>query len=144
MISSFRGKYYFLSNFSDSRITINGHSFLNAEAAFHSFKDLSRQYEFKNLDPSSAKRLGRRVRLRSDWEEIKDDIMYQVVKDKFTQNEILRVKLLNTGDEYLEEDNVWHDNYWGVCQCVKCQDKIGKNKLGKILMRVREELRGGN
>lgn len=46
MVREFRGKYYFLSNFSNSKITLNGITFLNGEAAFHSFKDITRQKEF--------------------------------------------------------------------------------------------------
>lgn len=135
MIKEFRGKYYFLSNFSESKININGITFLNGESAFNSFKDMNIQSEFANLDPSTAKRKGRNVKLRHDWESVKDDIMYQVVKAKFEQNEDLKVKLLETGDEYLEEGNLWNDVYWGMCK------GRGKNKLGKILMKVREELR---
>ena len=135
MIGEFRGKYYFLSNFSDSKIIINGITFLNGESAFHSFKDISRQSEFANLEPSIAKRKGRHVKLRQDWEEVKDDIMYQVVKAKFQQNNDLKEKLIATGDEYLEEGNTWNDTYWGVCK------GRGKNMLGKILMRVRLELK---
>lgn len=134
MIKEFRGKYYFLSNFSESKIELNGITFLNGESAFHSFKDISRQHEFSILDPSAAKRKGRQVNLRSDWEDVKDDIMYQVVKAKFTQNEDLKLKLINTGDEYLEEGNTWGDTYWGVCR------GKGNNMLGKILMRVRDEI----
>lgn len=134
-IKEFRGQYYFLSNFSESKIKINDIVFENGEAAFHSFKDISRQSEFAKLDPSTAKRKGRNVRLRYDWERVKDDIMYQVVKAKFEQNEELKQKLLNTGDEYLEEGNTWNDTYWGVCR------GRGKNMLGKILMKVRDELK---
>lgn len=134
MINEFRGKYYFLSNFSDSKITINGITFLNAEAAFQSFKDIERQSEFSNLNPSSAKRKGRNVRLRHDWEQVKDNIMYQVVRAKFEQNDDLRLKLIATNNEYLEEGNTWNDTYWGVCR------GRGKNMLGKILMKVRSEL----
>lgn len=134
MIKEFRGKYYFLSNFSESKIELNGITFLNGEAAFHSFKDIQRQSEFSDLDPSLAKKKGRHVKLRGDWEEVKDDIMYQVVKAKFTQNEDLKQKLMSTGEEYLEEGNTWGDTYWGVCR------GRGKNTLGKILMRVRDEL----
>ena len=54
---------------------------------------------------------------------------------KFTQNEELKEKLLATENEELVEGNTWHDTYWGVC------NRRGKNKLGKILMRIREELR---
>ena len=134
MINEFRGKYYFLSNFSDSKITINGLIFQNGEAAFHSFKDINRQSEFINLDPSTAKKKGRNVKLRGDWERVKDDIMYKVIRAKFEQNEDLKIKLLNTKDEYLEEGNTWNDIYWGVCR------GRGKNTLGKILMKVRDEL----
>ena len=96
---------------------------------------MEQRKNFLGLDPSSAKRKGRRVKLRDDWEEVKDQIMYEIVLNKFSQNEELRKKLIATGDEYLEEGNTWHDTYWGVC------NGKGKNKLGKILMQVREELK---
>ena len=96
---------------------------------------MEQRKNFLGLDPSSAKRKGRRVKLRNDWEEVKDQIMYEIVLNKFSQNEELRKKLIATGDEYLEEGNTWYDTYWGVC------NGKGKNKLGKILMQVREELR---
>lgn len=134
MINEFRGKYYFLSNFSESPIVLNGIIFTNGESAFHSFKDLSKQSDFAKLDPSSAKRKGRSVKLRHDWEKVKDGIMYQVVYAKFDQNEDLKMKLLATGEQELIEGNTWGDTYWGVCQ------GRGKNMLGKILMRVRSEL----
>ena len=142
MIKEFRGSNYFLSNFSSiGNIEINGFIFSNGETAFHSFKDLSKQAEFRFLTPSEAKRLGRKVKLRADWEIVKDDIMYQVIKAKFTQNETLKVKLLNTGNEKLVEGNTWHDNYWGSCICPRCQGTEGRNQLGKTLMKVRLELR---
>lgn len=142
MIREFRGNNYFLSNFSSiGNIEINGCVFSNGEAAFHSFKDLSKRTMFKSLTPSEAKRFGRQVRLRADWEIVKDDIMYQVIKAKFIQNETLKIKLLNTGNEKLVEGNRWHDNYWGSCICPNCQTKKGRNQLGKTLMRVRTELR---
>lgn len=142
MIKEFRNNNYFLSNFfQEGNIEINGFTFLNGEAAFHSFKDLSKQSIFQTLTPSAAKRYGRQVRLRADWDSIKDDIMYQVTKAKFTQNETLRKKLLNTGNKNLVEGNTWHDNYWGSCICPNCQAKEGRNQLGKTLMKVRAELR---
>ena len=90
------------------------------------------------LNPSEAKRLGRRVRLRSGWEQVKYDVMLDVVRAKFNQHPDLAQKLLATGDEELVEGNDWSDTYWGVC------NGRGKNMLGKILMRVRAELRGEN
>lgn len=88
-----------------------------------------------SLNPQSAKRLGRSVLLRPDWEEIKYDVMYQVCKAKFQQNPDLGQKLLKTGNAELIEGNTWGDRIWGVCK------GIGENNLGKTLMRVRDELR---
>ena len=134
MIDNFRGKYFFLSNFFPSNILYQGVLYHNAEAAFHAQKDPSRREEFSRLNPSEAKRLGRRVKLRSDWEQVKDDIMYDVVNCKFTQNKKLAEQLIATGEEDLIEENDWGDRYWGVCR------GVGKNKLGQILKRVRSEL----
>lgn len=133
-ICSFDGKYRFLSNFSNYPVTYNGITFKNSEAAFHAQKDPSRAAEFKDRSPSMAKRLGRRVTLRSDWEKVKDDIMYEIVLAKFQQNDGIRQKLIDTGDAYLEEGNTWGDKYWGTV------DGKGKNKLGQILMAVRDAL----
>ncbi len=137
MIDEFRGKNYFLSNFYSAPVTYEGITYENNEAAFQAAKvlDKSEREKFAKLDPSSAKRKGRRVQLRHDWEKVKFDVMYQVCLAKFTQNEDLRKKLLATGDEHLEEGNTWGDRIWGTV------NGKGQNNLGKILMRVREELK---
>lgn len=142
-IKEFRGKYYFLSNFYSAPITYEGITYQNNESAFQAQKTLniSQRQQFADLDPSSAKRKGRHVTLRNDWEKVKFDIMYKIVKAKFTQNEHLKTYLLSTGDEYLEEGNTWHDNTYGNCMCSKCKNIKGKNKLGEILIRVRKELK---
>lgn len=134
-IKGFHGTYFFLSNFSDSKIKIGNYTFDNGEAAFHSFKQPEIAYVFVGVNPSTAKKKGRMVHLRSDWEEVKDNVMYNVVKAKFEQNPDLKEKLIATDDAYLEETNTWRDCYWGVYY------GKGKNKLGEILMRVREELK---
>lgn len=144
MIKEFKGKYRWLSNFYNSPVTYNGITYQNNEAAFQAQKtfDENIRLEFANLNPSEAKRKGRKVKLRSDWEEVKDKIMYEIVKAKFTQSEKLRNRLLNTGFEELVEGTTgWHDNYWGNCECEKCKHIEGKNKLGQILMTVRDNLR---
>lgn len=137
MIKEFRGQYYFLSNFYNAKVEWEGITYLNNESAFQSAKvtDFETRLKFANLDPSSGKRKGRNVQLRHDWEKVKFDIMYEIVKAKFTQNEDLKEKLLATGNEELQEGNTWNDRIWGVC------NGKGQNHLGKILMRVREELR---
>ena len=137
MIKEFRGKYFFLSNFYEAPVTWEGITYQNNESAFQSAKviDKEKRKSFSNLNPSLAKRKGRHVLLRHDWEKIKDDIMYEICLAKFSQNEDLKEKLLNTKDEYLEEGNTWGDTYWGAV------NGKGKNKLGKILMKVREVLK---
>lgn len=137
VINEFRGKNYFLSNFYSAPVTYEGITYLNNEAAFQAAKvmDKAEREKFAKLDPSSAKRKGRRVQLRYDWEKVKFDIMYQVCLAKFTQNEDLKKKLLDTGDEHLEEGNTWGDRIWGTV------NGKGQNHLGKILMRVRNELK---
>lgn len=137
MINEFRGKYYFLSNFFSAPVTYDGITYQNNEAAFQSAKvlDKSIKEKFSMLGPSSAKRKGRHVQLRHDWERVKFDIMYEICKAKFSQNEELRNRLIETGDEHLEEGNTWGDMIWGTV------NGKGQNNLGKILMRVTEELR---
>ena len=76
------------------------------------------------------------MRLRSDWENIKDEIMEDIVRAKFTQHTDLQELLLETGTARLVEGNTWNDRYWGV----DIHSGIGKNRLGEILMKVRSEL----
>ena len=140
IIDSFRGEYAFLSNFFPCTIQLSRAEddliFQNAEAAFQSFKveDLETRKKFTTMNPTQAKKFGRRVKLRPDWENIKLMCMYQVIYRKFTQNPDLARKLLLTGDSILIEGNDWGDVFWGQV------DGVGENHLGKILMRVRQEL----
>jgi len=137
LINEFRGKYFFLSNFYESDIIYEGIIYKNNEAAFQAQKitDYREQEQFWFASPSEAKILGRKVKIRKDWEQVKDEIMENIVRAKFTQNPELKEKLLATGNEELIEGNNWGDTYWGVCK------GRGQNKLGNILMKVREEFR---
>ena len=143
MINIFDGEYAFLSNFYECNVTYNGITYKNSEAAFHAQKTLNEfeRQQFTTLSPSASKNLGRRITLRNDWESVKTKIMYEICHAKFSQNEDLKAKLLATGDEYLEEGTYWHDNCWGNCYCEKCKDIAGENRLGAILMEIREELK---
>jgi len=137
-IDSFRGKYYFLSNFYPAEVSYEGLTFQNNEAAFQAQKTLNSEEKtaFSDLDPKTAKHRGRHVRLRTDWEDVKDGIMEEIVRAKFTQNPKLGEQLLSTGNADLIEGNTWNDRYWGV----DVRSGAGKNHLGKILMKVRSEL----
>lgn len=149
MINKFEGKYEFLSNFYHSEIIYDGILYPTVEHAFQAAKifpftkenEAIRKRISKLTTPGKAKYTGRSVHLREDWEDVKDDVMYTCVKEKFKIPE-LREKLLQTGDEMLVEGTTWHDNYWGDCSCPKCVHIQGRNQLGKTLMRVRQEIRG--
>ena len=139
-IDNFRDEYFFLSNFYISAPTMyDGVIYLTSEHAFQAAKTLllgERTVILNAYSPSLAKKYGRRATLRNHWEDVKAGIMYAIVLDKFVRNKELRKKLLATGDAELIEGNTWGDCIWGVC------DGIGENHLGKILMTVRDELRG--
>lgn len=141
-IDVFNGEFFFLSNFYYCNITYNGLEFTNAEAAFQSMKcisDIQRKL-FRHLNPSSAKRLGRSVALRHDWESIKLSVMEDVIRAKFTQNPDLARKLIVTGNAKLIEGNTWGDAYWGF----DLRKNAGENHLGIILMKIRKELKRAN
>ena len=135
-ISSFRGKNEFLSNMYSCRVVINGEVYPSAEHAFQAMKSLDRDVRITlSVCPSAkdVKRYGRKIALRPDWEDVKVDIMYNILKAKFT-NPVLAQKLLATKDEELIEGNTWGDTFWGVCK------GKGKNMLGNLLMKVRKEI----
>lgn len=137
----FQGKHLFLSNFYEGTAFLwNGLSYHSAEAAFQSAKCLAQEARksFCHLSPSDAKRKGRSVHLRSNWELVKDGIMYVIVREKFNQDQSIAERLLATGDCELVEGNTWGDQYWGV----DLRTMRGQNKLGRILMKVRKELSG--
>ena len=140
MIDSFVGEYSFLSNFYKVNFEFDGRLFHNSEAAFQAAKTFSGSERdlIAEMTPNEAKKMGRSVTLRRDWEEIKDLVMFNVCFAKFSQNPSLMRRLLDTGTEELIEGNTWHDNYWGDCKCPKCADKEGRNQLGKTLMQLRE------
>lgn len=138
----FSGALAFCSNMYPCTIkmTVLGHTytFESAEAAFQAGKclnpdDVERFTRVKN--GAEAKRLGRRVRLRGDWDTYRIAWMGQVLRAKFNQNEELAKKLQDTYPLQLVETNTWNDTFWGVC------DGVGENHLGKLLMEIREEKR---
>lgn len=134
-IKEFCNEYVFLSNFYGAPLVYQGLSFKSSEAAYQAAKCPERMAEFCGLSAYQAKRLGNKVELRPDWDSVKLDVMYQVCKAKFEQNPDLQTRLLATEDEELIEGNTWHDTFWGIC------NGEGKNNLGKILMRIRDELK---
>lgn len=133
VIDKFEEEYFFLSNYFECPVYYMGHKFRSSEAAYQAQKCPSRTEEFLEISADEAKKLGKTVELRADWDDVKDNIMYFIVRNKFIPNDDLMEKLIATGNAELIEGNWWKDTYWGVC------DGIGENKLGKILMQIRKE-----
>jgi len=143
-ISEFKDEFAWLSNFWPTNDW-----FFKGKTVEHwfqatKFKDQegSENIHDKILDcstPGKAKRMGKKHRMmRTDWEEVKMIVMEELLFLKFMQNSDLKEKLLQTGDAILEEGNNWHDTFWGICPPGSGN---GKNMLGKLLMKVRKELR---
>lgn len=140
IIYEFKGEYRFLSNFYPASVALDKHIYKSVEHAYQASKTLDpeqRKYVRESCPkPGDAKRYGRRVTLRPDWEKIKLDVMLELLQQKFCWPP-LREKLLATGDAELREGNDWYDVYWGVSNLTG----KGQNHLGKMLMQVRKELR---
>lgn len=136
MINSFEGKYAFLSNFYEHPISEGSLTFPTNEHYFQAMKtlDLTERIAITRAGtPGQSKRMGRSVKLRSDWEDIKLSVMETALRLKFADPE-LAAMLKATGDEELVEGNWWNDTFWGVC------NGVGENNLGKLLMKIRAEL----
>lgn len=141
-IFTFRGEYAFLSNFYASPVKAGTIVFPTVEHAYQACKTkvFAERVRISQLPtPVEAKRQGRLVTIRPDWEEVKIKAMRYLLAQKF-QIPALRAKLLATGNKTIYHENYWGDVFWGICK-----DK-GENHLGIILMEIREELRqeGGN
>jgi ribA/ribD-fused uncharacterized protein len=137
-IAEFQGEYRFLSNFWPAEVTYEDITYPTTEHAYQASKTLDPEARKRIAalpTPAEAKAEGRKLKLRDDWETAKFVVMEDVVRLKFTKHADLREKLLATGDALLEEGNTWGDRVWGVYQ------GQGENRLGKILMKVRDELR---
>lgn len=140
-ITEFQGEHRFLSNFWPTEVVHEGITYPSAEHAYQAAKtlDMSERRRIAAIrDPGEAKREGRKLTQRPDWETAKFTVMEQCVRDKFTRNAELAARLRATGDAELIEGNTWGDRVWGVYQ------GQGENRLGKILMKVRREMLAAN
>ncbi len=129
------------SNFSPHPISVLGRVWPTTEHYFQGQKFPGTDHEEairQTASPMIAARLGRtrQVPLRADWEQIKENVMRDALRAKFTQHPALRTLLLGTGDAELIEHTT-NDSYWG-----DGGDGSGRNRLGALLMELRTELRG--
>jgi len=136
VIDRFEGSHFYLSNFFTSPLTRDGETYDTVEHAFQAAKTFDAAERARVRDaatPAIAKRLGRQVTLRADWEKVKLGVMEDLLRAKFSDPE-LREALRATGGEELVEGNTWNDRFWGVCR------GRGQNHLGRLLMKIRAEI----
>lgn len=127
------------SNFALYPIKIKGKTWKTTEHYFQAQKFIDKGYQEKVRkapSPMKAAELGRsrKVKIQKNWDNIKDNVMYEAIQAKFTQHKDLQELLLSTREAILIE-HTENDAYWG-----DGGDGSGKNKLGKLLMKLREKL----
>lgn len=143
VIDQFTGPYRFLSNFYAVQLTYRGIEYPSAEHAFNAGKTVDlelRRWIAAAPNPGEAKRRGRSVELRPEWDRrIRYEVMSEVLQAKFSQPYLRRL-LLSTGEAELVEGNTWHDMHWGRCVCPR-HHGFGANWLGLMLEKIRADLR---
>jgi hypothetical protein len=137
MITDFHAKgYEFLSNFYPVPIGYEGKEYKSVEHAYQAAKTLDlveRERIRACFTAAQAKKAGKTVKVRTNWDEIKIDVMRQLLEQKFNQNP-MKQWLIATRGSVLIEANHWNDTFWGVCR------GKGENHLGKLLMQIRTTL----
>jgi len=137
MINKFQGNTRWLSNFQEAEFVYQGITWKTTEHAYQAMKAVNTREFLAILNcetPSIAKNLGQLVEMDPLWDKIKLDVMYKTNLAKYSQNSWLKNALIATDGQDLIEGNTWNDTFWGVC------NGYGENNLGKILMKIREEL----
>lgn len=136
-IFHFTNENHFLSNFYPATFIWNDMQWDNSECAYQAAKslDMYTQLSFTKMSAREAKKAGKTIKIRQDWEDVKVSIMTEIVYEKFSQNPHLIRLLLATGSQKLEEGNNWGDTFWGVCPV----GGYGQNWLGRILMSIRKD-----
>jgi ribA/ribD-fused uncharacterized protein len=121
-------------------VQFEGLSYPSTEHAFQAAKTTNPRLRRAIRDvatPGSAKKMGASLTLRTDWESVKLGVMLEFLRQKFGQP-LLRGLLLKTGQAQLVEGNTWGDTYWGA---IEQEGRwVGQNRLGILLMQVRDEL----
>lgn len=142
-VNEFSGDYEFLRNDFPCIVSFEGDMYPSVEHAFQAAKtnDVAIRQQIRGaVNGNEAKRIGRKISLSSTiWKSQRSDIMSALVRQKFTENVNLKIKLLLTGNQELIQGNCKDDQFWG-----QTIDGVGENTLGKILMRTRAAIRVTN
>lgn len=141
-IRGFFNENRWLSNFWPCVVKLDGVEYPSAEHAYQAAKTLDPQKRlpFRFGLARDAKKLGKTLEIRADWDDVKIMVMADLLRQKFSQFPF-KQNLKKTGGIPIIEENYWHDNFWGVCTCTKCRRaKLGANNLGILIMNIRGEI----
>lgn len=138
-VISFKGPFRWLSNFAPCTVYLESIAYPSVEHAYQAAKTVfpALRVPFESGTSADAKRMGSKLAVRPDWEQIKLAVMEALLNQKFLEGTDYRKQLDATKGMELIEGNWWHDNVYGSCMCEKCGD-TGRNELGKMLMRIRD------
>jgi ribA/ribD-fused uncharacterized protein len=148
VINSFRDIHACLSNFYHYPVNAcgwlcptNEHGLVLSKCATSWDKQRVTDAMSSGSTPGMAKRMGRHVDLRKEWEAIKIPVMTELIRQKFVVDSFPGKHLMLTYPSLLVEGNVWHDQFWGDCRCDRsgCVEP-GQNWLGRLLMVRRAQL----
>jgi ribA/ribD-fused uncharacterized protein len=138
-VVEFSGEYRFLSNFWPARVRGPGNRvYATVEHAYQAAKSLDREVWRKIAalpHAGAAKRFSRKIDVRPDWEKVRLAVMERLLRRKFAPGSELAAMLVAV-DGNIQEGNRWGDTFWGV----DLRTGEGENNLGKLLMRIRDEL----
>lgn len=135
-ILKFKGKYRWLSNFKPCSVYLDGNFYPSVENAYQAAKTLvlEDRFKFQLCTAKTAKKWGKKLKKRPDWDDVKIKVMEFLLRQKFAPCNFEYYWLKKTGNCLIVEGNTWNDTFWGVC------DGVGENNLGKILMKLRGEM----
>lgn len=142
-ITDFHGKFNFLSNFAIAHVVLGGLTYPTVEHAYQAAKTLDPAKRLgiaQAPGPGAAKRMGRRLAIRPDWEDVKLDIMEELLRQKFHPLSAYGKALKATGEAELIEGNDWGDQLWGCTFNTRTKQWEGQNLLGKMLMKLRDNM----
>ena len=136
-IKQFQGEYRWLSNFAECDVFLEGILYPSVENAYQAAKTINKEerIQFETCSAGQAKRASRNITMRKDWPEVKKQVMFNLLCQKFNKEPYITL-LLDTKLVDIEEGNTWGDTYWGV----DLRSGRGQNILGKMIMNIRLDI----
>jgi len=139
MIKEFKGEFRWLSNFSEVHVILGGVKYPSVEHAYQSAKsevESWKKFCAETPEAGKVKNASKGIIVISTWKRMNLGIMKELLIQKYNQ-EPYKSKLIDTGEEKIQEGNLWGDDFWGI----DLKTGTGKNILGQMIMEIRDELK---